>query len=62
MLHVTAAPPTTSYTFCAGIRLVQRRDHIQLHDSVGLKLAAYIICDEIIWVRDSENEMQIADL
>jgi len=61
MLHVTAAP-LTSYTSCARIRLVQRHDHFHPHDSVGFTLAAYIICDEIIRVRNSENEMQIAGL
>ena len=62
MLRVTAAPLTTSYTSCARIRLVQRRDHFQPHDSVGFTLAEFIICDEIIRVRNSESEMQIAGL
>jgi hypothetical protein len=62
MLHVTAAPLTTPYTSCARIRFVQRRDHFHLHVSVGPKLAAYTICDEITRVRNSENEMQIAGL
>ena len=62
MLYVTAAPLTTSYTSCARIRFVQRRDHFHLDVSVGPKLAEYIICDEITGMRNSENEMQIAGL
>ena len=60
MLHVAAARLTASYTSCARIRPVQRCDRFQRHDSAGLTLAAYVICDEIMRLRNSENEMQIA--
>ena len=62
MLYVTAARLTASYTSCAGIRLVQRCDHFQPLDSLGLTVVAHTICDKTTRVRNSENEMQIAGL